>query len=150
LERLLGSLDANLSREPRDPQSIAPLITKAFALYRGAFLKEDTQPWALSSRERLRVKFLRVIGHAADALYANQHDREALTCYQKALEIDPLAEHLHQGVIACHERLGETAAALDAYRHCRETLKRELDVAPSEKTEALYRALRAQDLRRSG
>jgi two-component SAPR family response regulator len=143
-ERLLGALERALAPPQDKTVTIAAQIHKAFALYQGDFLREETHAWALAARERLRGKFLRIVGRAADALHGKQRYREALDCYRKAIEIDPLAERFYQGVMLCSERLGQRAEALDAYRRCRDVLTRELRTTPSEKTETLHRILREQ------
>lgn len=131
-----------MGHDEQDAKALIALVRKARTLYRGPFLSEAAPPWALSTRERLRGKFLRVIDRVAEALRNKARYREALDCYEKALDVDPLAERCHQGAIICQQNLGRPTEALVAYRRCREVLRRELDVAPSDKTEALYRRLR--------
>jgi DNA-binding SARP family transcriptional activator len=45
--------------------------------------------------------------------------------------------------MVCHRELGQAAAALQAYRRCRELLSVVLGVAPSADTEAVRRSLDA-------
>ncbi|MBU1426021.1 MAG: hypothetical protein KKH12_03275 [Gammaproteobacteria bacterium] len=136
-ERLLGALE-NASTE----EDIAARVGQAIKLYGGAFLQSDEEAWALSLRERLRSKFLRIIGQATDCLCTQSHCAEALACYQKGLEIDPLAESFYQGQMQCHYCLKQPAAGLAVYQRCREALERELGVFPSSKTEELHTRLR--------
>jgi DNA-binding SARP family transcriptional activator len=53
------------------------------------------------------------------------------------VQLDPLSEHAHRRVMKLHYLRGDTAAAMAAYERCRQTLKRELNAAPSKETEAL-------------
>ena len=139
LERTLGSLEDALAARRHD--KIAALSAQALSLNRGAFLKDDSDVWVLGARERLRERFLRVVGAASEALIACGRVGEARPCCEKALEIDPVAERFYQNLIRCYLELGEKADGLAVYRRCREALARELQIAPSKKTEALYAAL---------
>ena len=141
-ERLLGQLDAALANTHRDDANLMPLVRKALTLYGGAFLADEAHHWALTARERLRGKFLRVIDRAGDAACARANYRDALDCYESALGVDPLAERFYRGVMRCNQQLKRPAEAVAAYLRCREVLARELNIAPSQKTEALYRRLR--------
>jgi two-component SAPR family response regulator len=118
------------------------LMEKATEMYGGAFLgREIEKPWATSLRERLRGKFLRSVGRSG--LYWQQAGRweKALDCYHKGLEIDPLAEEFYQGLMTCHQHLGQRAEALSVYNRCKRALSQAFGVEPSAKTEAIYRSL---------
>ncbi|MBM4333231.1 MAG: hypothetical protein FJ117_18770 [Deltaproteobacteria bacterium] len=115
------------------------LMEKATEMYGGAFLsREIEQPWATSLRERLRGKFLRSVGRSG--LYWQQAGRweEALDCYHKMLEIDDLAEEFYQGLMTCHQHLGQRAEALSVYHRCKRALSQAFGVEPSPKTQAIY------------
>jgi len=139
LERALGALESALAARQEAP--VAALAAAAVALNRGAYLRADTNPWTLGARERLRAKFLRIVGNAAEALVSAGNAAEAMRCYEKSLEVDPAAERFYQGLMRCHLDLGERADGLAVYQRCRETLARELALSPSPKTEALRTSL---------
>ena len=63
--------------------------------------------------------------------------------YERALELDNLAEGFYRGLMICHRELGQPAAGLQAYRRCRELLSVVLGLAPSAETEAVRRSLDA-------
>ena len=118
------------------------LMEKAIEMYGGAFLgREIEQPWATSLRERLRGKFLRSVGRSG--LYWQQaaHWEKALECYQKGLEVDNLAEEFYQGLMTCHQHLGQRAEALSVYNRCKRALSLAFGVEPSSRTDAIYRSL---------
>jgi len=139
LERALGALERALPE--RQSERIAALAKAAVALHRGPYLRAESSAWAVGARERLRAKFLRVVAGAAEALTADRRAADAVRCYEKALEVDPVAERLYQGLMRCHLDLGQRADGLAVYRRCRETLARELALAPSPKSEALRTSL---------
>ena len=65
---------------------------------------------------------------------------EAIAIYERGLEQDNLAEEFYRGVMRCHLAQGDAAAALRAYRRCRELLSIVLGVQPSPQTQALYQS----------
>jgi len=139
LARSLGALETTLRTQRID--DIAALTATALALSKGEFLRDDASHWALAARERLRAKFLRVLDSAAETLRAGGRANDAQRCYAKALEVDRLAERFFQGLMRCHLDLGQRSDGLAVYQRCRETLARELRLAPSAKTESLHSAL---------
>lgn len=138
LERTLDELDQACLK--KQPQAVMVLTERAHAFYRGAFLASETAAsWALSPRERLRAKLLRHLDMAARCLReAAEHDK-AITCYQRALEVDPVAESLYRGLMQSYLGAGRTSEALATYERCRQVLHAELGTAPSSDIAALYR-----------
>ncbi len=115
---------------------------RALSLYGGTFLPDDTtSPWLVSARERLRNKFLRLVTRAADACERDGRWDDAVQLYERGLEQDNLAEEFYRGVIRCHLARHEHAAALRAFRRCRELLSILLGVVPSSETLALVATL---------
>jgi len=141
LERHIRTLEPILSGN--DPDRWVNAGDRLFALDCRSFLEGEDAPWAYSVRERLRGKCLHILSAAARALSrANRHP-EAIRCCRHGLAIDPLAEELYRLQMHSQQQLGEAAAALVTYRQCRDTLQRELGVAPSRDTEMLGREIRA-------
>ncbi len=141
----LWALERELGRLDRSPQTDAPesnsCVKRILSLYQGEFLPQNTAPWALGARERLRHKTLRLVARAAESL--GQHDPAAtISIYEKAIELDPLYESLYQGLMRCHQRLRQPAEGLHVYRRCRDALQRELGVSPSPATETLRQSLK--------
>lgn len=134
--RLTQLLEAALS------EVVAGQEQQLLALYHGPFLHDTESPYAIGARERLRSKFLRAMEHVGQGLCAARACEAALLCYQKGMEVDPLAERFYRGLMECYECLRRPAEGLAVYEHCRQTLARELGVAPSAETEALAKALR--------
>jgi len=137
LERLLTEL-----LEAPLPAIATGQEQQLLALYHGPFLQDTDSAYAIGARERLRSKFLRAMEHVGQGLCAARACEAALLCYQKALEVDPLAERFYRGLMECYDCLERPAEGLAVYEHCRQTLARELSVAPSAETEVLAKALR--------
>jgi LuxR family maltose regulon positive regulatory protein len=112
---------------------------KFFRLYPGNFLQRDSESaWALPLRERLRSKFLRQALSFGRAWEEAGNWDWAAVAYQRGLEVDNLSEELYRRLMRCHQQRGETAAAVEVYRRCRQMLSVVLGVKPSPDTEATY------------
>ncbi len=139
-ERLLVRMEKAASNA-HARSALPALAERMLELYQGPFLNGESEPWALSPRERLRIKFQRHIVMLGRALERAAAWDEAAEIYQRALEIDPLIEDFHRHLMLCRQQSGRIAEALDAYRHCRDILSITLGVQPSAETQAIYRSL---------
>jgi len=138
LEQSLTRLDRS---NPSDStSSLAAQVTHALQIYRGEFLAGNVASWALSARERLRNKTLRVVTRSAEAI-DRRDPAAAVPIYEMAIEIDPVRESLYQGLLRCHHALRQPSEGLRVYRRVRDVLKRELGLPPAAATEALRSAL---------
>jgi DNA-binding SARP family transcriptional activator len=118
----------------------------AIDLYAGQFLaSEPERPWMLAARERLRGRFIRLSLQLGEQAEGNGDETAAKRLYERALEIDNLAEPVYQRLMRCHMRSGQRAEAMRLYRRCRELLEIGLGVPPAPETQALYNELRAAE-----
>ena len=67
---------------------------------------------------------------------AQRHD-EARRCFEKALEIDPLAEGFYRGLMQINLAAGRHAEARAVYRRCRKMLLLHFNCPPSAEIEVL-------------
>jgi DNA-binding SARP family transcriptional activator/tetratricopeptide (TPR) repeat protein len=124
-------------------------LERAAALYRGVFLAgfglrdsrvfDDWQSFRAASLAR---ELGAVLDRLADGCVASGDLVRAIEHARRRLALDPLNETGHRRLIALYGASGERAAALAQYRDCVRTLHRELGVAPTEETTAVYRAIR--------
>jgi DNA-binding SARP family transcriptional activator len=70
--------------------------------------------------------------------------RDAVETYERAIEVDEVAEELYQRLIVGYDRKGLRAEAVRAYERCRAALLRAFSVEPSPQTESLYRSTRGR------
>ncbi|MCI0430820.1 MAG: tetratricopeptide repeat protein [Rhodospirillales bacterium] len=125
-------------------------LERAVALYKGPFLDglavrdSACEEWLLHERERLRLLMLGVL----DRLLARQMKAGALApataTAEAILAQDPLREDMHRTLMQLHAAQGRHGLALKQYRLCKETLARELGVAPEPETERLHQEIQAQ------
>jgi LuxR family transcriptional regulator, maltose regulon positive regulatory protein len=117
------------------------LYEKALSLYQGPFLKGSDDVWVISSRERLRNRYLRAVQLLGERMEnTGQYDR-AVDLYRKGLETDILAEEMYRRLMKCHQATGKNSEAAEVYDRCRKMLRYVLGIEPSRETEAIYRAI---------
>lgn len=143
-ERLCGTAES-IAEESADGTAQAELrqiALRLFSLYQGNFLPSDAdEPWTVIARERLRSKYLWVISALGRTFSSMGENEEALRCYLRGLEAEPLAEEFYRGLMAAYVALGRPLEAISAYERCRRVLRAELGVTPSEEIEGLRRKI---------
>lgn len=121
---------------------------QAGALYRGDYLEEDAyEDWAIAERERLLAAYVDAQLRRGDLCFRLGRYAEAAQAAEAVLERDRSREAAYRQIMVCHYLAGDQAAALAAYRRCRDALREELDTEPSEETAALYTQVRDRSLR---
>lgn len=134
LERLL--------RQAENPEHRERAAEELLRRYAGPFLEDDSAPWVLAPRERLRSKFLRVVGEQGESLQRQAEWERAGHWYRRGIEIDPLAEEFYRCLMQCLHQSGRRAEALAVYRRCQSMLASMLDVSPAAETAVLYDQIR--------
>ena len=146
-ERILEHLEAPWKPiQSREHLSELMEITdNAIGLYQGHFLSADMKyPWAVSYRERLKSKFIRLITRAGEYLGENGQWGKTVEYYRKAIEINDLTEEFYQHLMICYQKLGHWAEAIKVYNRCRKIFSASLGTVPSPETEAIYSALKGR------
>jgi LuxR family maltose regulon positive regulatory protein len=106
------------------------------ALMRGPFLQSEDADWAQAARQRYRQRF--VITVAQLAAHMEPLDAVAsVQLYERALDVEPLAESLSRRLMRLHSQLGQHAEALRAWRACCTMLNLAAGLGPSEDTRRL-------------
>lgn len=112
------------------------------AVYGGDFLPADqTEAWSIRRRLRLRalmVRHVEALGrhHEGEGRY-----EEAIACYGRGFETDPLVEAFYQGAMRVCLAAGRIAEGLSVFRRLRDTLAGVLGIAPSAESVTLARDL---------
>lgn len=91
---------------------------------------------------RLRLRRMRFEALDAQVQRLEQQEGQlplALEAARRLVDLEPTSEEAHQHVMRLLHRLGDRVGALAAWQQCREVLRRELDVEPSESTRQLAR-----------
>jgi len=116
-------------------------LRAATKLWHGSYLQGVDAVWAWPERHRLEQACLEALRQLAE-LQRQTGDREsALQACQRALEVDSCLEDFHRLAMRLHADRGDRLAVIWQYQACRDALQTELDMIPSEETQALYQRL---------
>ncbi|MCP4408270.1 MAG: hypothetical protein GY807_11020 [Gammaproteobacteria bacterium] len=143
-ERLVKSSSEAMSQAKSKPSAgqCVTMTHQILKLYQGPFLAAESEiASAVSTRERLRARFLHSLSRLGTYLERSGHLQEAIACYQSAVEVERLAEGLYLGLMRCYLALGRRPEAMATYRRCKEILAANQQSAPSTETSSLYETL---------
>src|SRR5688572_25835447 len=129
---------AAAARRPGDPES----YREAIALYTGDFLPEDLyEEWTVRRREELRNAHLSLLVELARLYEARGDAQAAIGVLQQVIEVEPLYEEAHLGLMRLYAMSGQRHQAVRQYQQLREALKQELDTDPDASAQQLYQEI---------
>jgi DNA-binding SARP family transcriptional activator len=144
LERVIADLDEAV-RGPAGGDStgeLRVLADEALALYRGAFLPDESeQPSYLACREQGRARLLRCLARVARAWEEAGQPEAAADCYLRFIDADPLYEAPYRNLMLIYQRSGELPEARATYERLRTMLSAKLKIMPSAESQAVYAGL---------
>ena len=117
-------------------------FAEAIAEYPGELLPSDRfEEWATTPREELARLHQELLVGLSQLEQALGNDRAAGTALRQVLSGDPTNEPVHRALMRLFASIGDRGQAVRQYHTCRDALRRELDVDPSEETESLHRSI---------
>ncbi|MGB2983998.1 MAG: BTAD domain-containing putative transcriptional regulator [Candidatus Bipolaricaulia bacterium] len=136
------------SHNPDDPDS-ADRLARASLLFAHDFLEgfsvEDSEPfedWQFSESGALRQELAEVLERLS-LLHENRGSLDqAIRFAHRRLEVQPMNESVHRRLMDLYTRSGQRASALAQFDACREILKTDLGIEPSEETVSLAERIR--------
>ena len=124
-----------------EPETLEALRA-ALALYQGEYLPETLyETWAAQERERLAVIFLETADWLSDLLLRAGEHPAVIELSQRILVQDNCWERAYRRLMQAYDHLGDHGQVGRTYQRCVQTLRAELDLAPSAETQALYQQL---------
>jgi predicted ATPase/DNA-binding SARP family transcriptional activator/DNA-binding CsgD family transcriptional regulator len=119
----------------------------AIDLYAGELLPGDRyEEWTEERREALRQTFLALLEEMA-ALYEERGEREpAIAALERAVEVDPVHEDAHVGLMRLFAASGRRRKAIAQYQRLRRVLSEEVGVEPAESSRLLHERIVAGQL----
>jgi LuxR family transcriptional regulator, maltose regulon positive regulatory protein len=114
--------------------------TQLLDLMRGPFLAGDDSDWVQAARQRYRQRFVITVSQLAARMEALDA-AAAIRLYERALDVDPLAESLSRKLMRLHAGRGDDAEAMRVWRACCTMLSVAASLRPSRETQALAREL---------
>lgn len=118
---------------------------RALALYKGDLLdgvklkEEGFESWLRPMRERLRGKAIALL---RGRLESAGDIEGSVGLASQLLELEPTSEFGHRALMRTYAAQGRNNAALKQFTICRDILDRELEVAPSRETVALFETIK--------
>jgi LuxR family transcriptional regulator, maltose regulon positive regulatory protein len=128
--QLSPKLDFGLAQNALESGGIQPLQT-ALEVYNGEFLPGVNTEWVATIRTRVLEQTVAAAATLGEQLEKTE-PREALKIYRRAIELEPLSEVSHLGLIRVHLALGGVAAANQAYGAYARMLSEEFGLQPSD------------------
>ncbi len=107
----------------------AAALERAVALYRGDFLPEVEQEWAIALRHRFQEKALDACRRLL-AIYDEGRPEAIMGLLHRALEIDPLSEELNRELMLRYLEAGEPHRAVQHFRLVERRFRELLDATP--------------------
>ncbi len=106
-------------------------------VYRPTLAPEISDHWILVQRVRVQERFVQTALDVAVTAELAQAYGRAESIYRRTLDVDPLLESAHRGLMRTLARTGQLAAALEHYDKLVDQLEREVAVPPSSETRLL-------------
>src|SRR5262249_47409878 len=113
-------------------------LQEASRLYTGDFLPELDSDWSLFKREELNRLALVALLELGQLLMEEGRTAEAISTYERILELDNYLEAAHRGLMRAYARQGEAVRARRHFQLLCQVLREELGTQPSPETVQLY------------
>ncbi len=122
--------------------SPAEVAERVLTLHRGPLLPHQDASWAAAARERLDARAARCLADEGERRLAAGEAAGAEAMLARAVELAPVSESAHRGLVRALLALGRRGDAALAYRRCVEALERLAGTSPSPATRALEAKIR--------
>ncbi len=141
-------LDVEAFRALTRPAAGAADLEKGIALYRGDLLDDLYDEWCETPRRELRQLFLQSLNRLSAALQESYRTEDALAVTQRWIAAEPFDENAHRRLMSLYAELGKSNQAVLHYKELKESLEKELGIAPMPETEALLKIIRSGNFQR--
>ena len=113
----------------------------AIDLYGGDLLEDVYDDWILAERERLRSRYLTILGESIERHRARRDFAAAIAYAKRLLATDPWREDALRSLVAMRYESGDTAGALAEYESFAKRLRDDLAIAPMPETVAVRQSI---------
>ncbi len=111
----------------------------ALSRFRGEFLSDEPESgWLIPHREHWRKRFEAICMASSECFISLGSYPSAIEACQEILKKDRCHEGAYRQLMLCHYLSGHMNEAQIVFRQCREMLKKELEIEPSEETVKLH------------
>jgi DNA-binding SARP family transcriptional activator/tetratricopeptide (TPR) repeat protein len=126
-----------------DPTRRRACLESAVDLCQGPLLPSCYDDWIGPVRERLARRCEEAVAALVGLLEEQREYASAVSRVRHWLQHDPLDEEAYRWLMRLLALVGDRVAALQAYRQCADTLRRELGAEPSASTVHVYERIRS-------
>jgi DNA-binding SARP family transcriptional activator len=116
-------------------------LISLLSLYRGELLPGFYEDWVVLERERLQAIFEQQVQRLLDKLVEEQRWGEVLEWGERWIAFGQTPEPAYRALMLDYSARGDLSKVVSTYQRCVESLRKELDVEPSEQTQALLARL---------
>ncbi len=116
-------------------------LEQAIALYPGELLPGCYDDWALVERQRLEALYMTSLERLVQWLEEQREYPRAIRYAEQLQQAAPMEEEHYRTLMRLFALVGDRAGVVHTYSTCASTLRRELDIEPSELTRLLYQRL---------
>ncbi|OME48213.1 hypothetical protein BSK61_25440 [Paenibacillus odorifer] len=109
-----------------------------FELYSGDYFDDYDYLWAESERQRLRTIWLHHAMGIAQFYIESNRIAEAVTVYQRVVQLQPYFEQGHLGLMKVYDSIGERSAVEEQYKLLKELFQKELNLGLPASVEHWY------------
>lgn len=129
------------AQKAKDPKDKIKYLKSVVESYKGDYLSEIEEIWAITDRQRYYQTYLDALMRLANIYVERKSYKTALRyCYQ-ALTEDACLEDAHRLAMRIHAATGNRAAIVRQYERCRVAMVKEINAPPSRQTRELYETL---------
>ena len=108
---------------------------------RGPFLTDIQMTWVWAILESLNQTYISTLLQLSDLYMLNKAPEKAQAIWLRALGFDACLEEVHCLLMKNYAAQGDRLAVARQYQSCKEALRNELDISPSDETNELYHQL---------
>jgi DNA-binding SARP family transcriptional activator len=140
------TLDVDVLAREQPVWTTADLLAAA-DLYRGELLPGFYEAWVVLERERLAAIYERRMSALLNRLSMERRWEEAMTWAERWIALGEAPEPAYRALMRAYAAGGDAGRAMATYQRCRQALRDELSVEPSDETRRLAESLRVAGAR---
>ncbi|NOY66732.1 MAG: hypothetical protein GXP13_04900 [Gammaproteobacteria bacterium] len=141
--RTAGALQDLLMKADIKHQNEVERLSKQFyKLYQGSFLGEgDRHSSYVAMQEKCHLRFIKLTESLGHFWQQQGQLEKSIACFERALEVDPVAEDCYQSLMTTYQQCGRNSDAVLVFQRCRKNLANILGISPSKITVDIYNAI---------
>jgi two-component system LytT family response regulator len=121
---------------------------RLFDLYSGDYFGDYDYLWAESERQRLRTIWLHHAMGIAEYYIVSGRVPEAVTVYQRVVQLQPYFEQGHLGLMKVYDSIGERSAVEEQYKILADLMKDDLSIELPSNIERWYAQWKEHNLKK--